>query len=112
MDWMSWKTWGLIGLVLVAIYAIYLFAAPAGIDQVSTTTVIERTPARSPRLTATPTRGVGTLHTEWLDKVTGSYQSERNLFAYIEPPPPPPPAPPKPAPTTAPVPLPLTLRPT
>jgi hypothetical protein len=35
------------------------------------------------------------LHVDWLDAQSGSYKSERNLFAYKEPPPPPPPPPPK-----------------
>lgn len=101
MDWMSWKTWSMIGLVLLAIFAIYSFATPAtssgdGNAEVTSPGDPERMSVRSPRITTTPSRGVGMLHTEWLDKVTGSYQSERNLFAYVEPPPPPPPAPPKP----------------
>src|SRR5262249_42266519 len=37
--------------------------------------------------------GVGVIHTEWLESQSGSYRSERNLFAYKEPPPPPPPPP-------------------
>ena len=101
MDWMSWKTWGVIGLILVAIFAIYSFASPPASSgpEIAASDTAERTPVRAPRVTATaPARGVGVLHTEWLDKVTGSYRSERNLFSYVEPPPPPPPPPPKPPP--------------
>ncbi|HEY8849196.1 MAG TPA: hypothetical protein VIO12_07880, partial [Thermoanaerobaculia bacterium] len=50
-------------------------------------------PTRVSRTVNAP--GVGTVHMEWLDAPSGSYRSERNLFAYKEPPPPPPP-PPKP----------------
>jgi len=98
MDWMNWKTWTTIGLALVAIFAIYTFAAtnrpvappvPAAAPQTAGTAV------RTPPVSAAP--GVGVIHTEWLDMQSGSYKSERNLFAYKEPPPPPPP-PPKPPP--------------
>ncbi len=100
MDWMSWKTWGIIGLALLAVFAIYSFAAPSAPAEsaIVSSETVGRTPARSPRVTAAPARGVGVLHSEWLDKVTGSYRSERNLFSYVEPPPPPPPPPPKPPP--------------
>jgi len=94
MDWMSWKTWAIIGLIIVGAYAIYAFAAtqsahtsePLSQPHATTTTAAPRTmTAQAP--------GVGVIHTEWLDTQSGSYKSERNLFAYKEPPPPPPPRP-------------------
>jgi len=92
MDWMSWKTWTIIGLIIVGLFAIYAFAA----------TQSARTPDLAP---ARPTPrsgrglmpnapGVGMIHKEWLEPQSGNYRSERNLFAYKEPPPPPPPPPP------------------
>jgi hypothetical protein len=92
MDWMSWKTWTIIGLIIVGLFAIYAFAA----------TQSARTPDLTPtRLTPRVDRGVmpnapgvGMIHKEWLEPQSGSYRSERNLFAYKEPPPPPPPPPP------------------
>jgi hypothetical protein len=100
MDWMNWKTWTIIGLIIVGLFAIYAFAAQS---------------ARTPEIVA-PTHptprtgrglqpnapGVGVVHMEWLETQSGSYRSERNLFAYKEAPPPPPPPPP-PAPTPVPV---------
>jgi hypothetical protein len=107
MDWMNWKTWTIIGAILIAVFAIYSFAsnssvtidptpAPAATGTPATTT------ARTPRLApGASTPGVPMLHIEWLDAQSGSYKSERNLFAYKEPPPkppepikPPPPPPP------------------
>lgn len=87
VDWMNWKTWATIGLILIAAFAIYAFS----------TTRDE--PAAGPQQTLTVRRGhliasapgVGRIHTEWLESQSGSYKSERNLFAYKEPPPPPPP---------------------
>lgn len=98
MDWMNWKTWTAAGLIIIAVFAIYTFAAPDGRG--------ERTPrpldvpagtrdVRSPQATIA---GVEPVHTEWLEGQTGSYRSDRNLFAFREPPPPPPPAPPPPPP--------------
>jgi hypothetical protein len=103
MDWMNWKTWTIIGLIIVALFAIYAFAA----------TQSARTPDLTPPPRPTTTRtagrglqpnapGVGMIHMEWLETQSGSYRSERNLFAYKEPPPPPPPPPP-PAPVPVPV---------
>jgi len=87
-DWMSWKTWTTIGLVIAAVFAIYTFAA---------NTRAPEAPAVSsarPVVQAVPNAaGAPVIHTEWLDAQTGSYKSDRNLFAYKEPPPPPPPPP-------------------
>lgn len=102
MDWMSWKTWTTIGLVLIAVFAIYTFAAtqshagdPIAGPAIATT---PRTPHPSARVRTVSAPGVGAVHTEWLDMQSGSYKSERNLFAFVEPPPPPAPAPPPPPP--------------
>lgn len=102
MDWMNWKTWTTIGLAIVAIFAIYTFAAtnhaaaPADVPARPAPRPVQRAAARTTAAQADPTGGVGSIHTEWLEMQSGSYKSERNLFAYKEPPPPPPPPPPKP----------------
>ena len=98
MDWMNWKTWTVAGVILIAIFAIYSFA--------STSSAVDPLPAATrPAAASRPhivksagTPGVPVVHMEWLDAQSGSYKSERNLFAYKEPPPPPPPPPPKPPP--------------
>ena len=94
MDWMNWKTWTIIGAILIAVFAIYSFASnsKSAIDPIPATT---RTPAattaRTPRTApGASTPGVPMLHKEWLDAQSGSDKSERNLFAYKEPPPKPP----------------------
>jgi hypothetical protein len=93
MNSMNWKTWTAAGLVLVAVFAIYTFAAPetqpgdAAVATTSASTSV--TPVRAPL--APP--GVEPVRMELLDAESGSYKSERNLFAYKEPPPPPPPPP-------------------
>ena len=94
MNWMSWKTWTGAGAILIAVFAIYTFAAPEPSAQ----------PAAVPGTRGTAnsaamrTPGVEPVHTEWLEAQSGSYRSDRNVFAYpappIPPPPPPPPAPP------------------
>ncbi len=107
MDWMSWKTWTIIGLIIVALFAIYAFAAThnARNNALQTVPPTTRTAAEAGPAVAP---GVGTVHMEWLETQSGSYRSERNLFAYKEPPPPPPPkfVPPPPAPVPVPVPQP------
>ena len=102
MDWMNWKTWTVIGVVIVAIFAIYTFAAtnrpaPAPAPAEATRPPAQRPAARTAAVPATAP-GVGMIHTEWLEMQSGAYKSDRNLFAYKEPPPPPPPPPPKPPP--------------
>jgi len=90
MDWMNWKTWTTVGVILIAIFAIYSFA--------STSKSVEPAPAATTAATAprpriaksANTTGLPVLHNEWLDAQSGSYKSERNLFAYVLPPPPPP----------------------
>ena len=95
MDWMNWKTWITIGVILLAVFAIYAFASNShdGGDAL-TPPATSSAPARTPRTAqSASTPGVPIVHMEWLDGQTGSYKSERNLFAYREPPPPPPPPP-------------------
>jgi hypothetical protein len=99
MDWMNWKTWIAVGAILLAVFAIYAFASNSrGIDANPAVAESAATAPRTPRTTMANTPGVPMLHTEWLDPQTGSYKSERNLFAFREPPPPPPPPPVKVAP--------------
>jgi hypothetical protein len=116
MDWMNWRTWAIIALILVGIFAIYTFASTQSAP------TADLRPARtaassSARAIGGIAPGVGAVHMEWLETQSGSYRSERNLFAYKEPPPPPPPRivvlppvqgppppPPPPPPPAAPVP--------
>jgi hypothetical protein len=96
MDWMNWKTWTVVAVIMIAVFAIYTFAAqdsrPA--DPVATATrVADGGPA-----TAVTTPGVEPVRLDLLEAESGSYKSDRNIFAYREPPPPPPPPPPKPPP--------------
>ncbi|MDP9360366.1 MAG: thrombospondin type 3 repeat-containing protein [Acidobacteriota bacterium] len=93
---MNWKTWTVIGAILIAIFAIYGYASnsrggdvPLPVPAATAAVSSMRTTARTPQIANTP--GVPTLHIEWLDAQSGSYRSERNLFAFKEPPPPPPP---------------------
>jgi Thrombospondin type 3 repeat len=101
MDRMNWKTWTTIGAILIAIFAIYAFASNSHGDDPTpeaapSTTAVAAARPRAPKSVSTP--GVPTLHIEWLDAQSGSYKSERNLFAFREPPPLPPPPQPKVAP--------------
>jgi hypothetical protein len=101
MDWMNWKTWSVVGVIIVAAFAIYTFAATdsarIATDDTAVVATARTTTARNTRAQA-PLPGVTPVHVEWLDGQTGSYRSERNLFAYREPPPPPPPPQPSPPP--------------
>lgn len=109
MDWMNWKIWTSAGLIIIALFAIYTFAAPdAPRDQAlpAKTTSAARAARVAPGAQAGKTAvaqqvnlvGVDRIHREWLDAQTGSYKSDRNLFAFREPPPPPPPPVPPPPP--------------
>lgn len=100
MDWMNWKTWTVVAVILIAVFAIYTFAAPDGGE---TTSVVTQPSAQSAAvkrpapLRAPP--GVDPVRLDLLEAESGSYKSDRNLFAYKEPPPPPPtPLPPPAAP--------------
>ena len=100
MNWMNWKTWAAIGAVLIAIFAIYGYASNYSGDTPGPSAVqtAPRTPAaKKPQGAAgsAGNTGLPILHTEWLEGQTGSYRSERNLFAFPAPPPPPPPPQPK-----------------
>jgi hypothetical protein len=107
MDWMSWKTWSLIGLIIVAL-ALYAFAATQSARTAEPAPNVALPSPRTPARTSTAAPGVGSVHMEWLDMPSGSYKSERNLFAYKEPPPPPPqPAPQPVVPVPVPVPVPV-----
>ena len=95
MNWMNWKTWAIIGVIAVGVFALYTFASTQNASA-SNPPGIGPSNATLRAMAAAP--GVGSVHMEWLDTQSGSYRSERNLFAYKEPPPPPPPPPPKPPP--------------
>ncbi|HKR66256.1 MAG TPA: thrombospondin type 3 repeat-containing protein [Thermoanaerobaculia bacterium] len=96
MNSMNWKTWTAAVLLLVAVvFAIYTFAAPESRDTVAaagTDRVADRTTV------GTQTPGVEPVRLDFLEAESGSYSSQRNLFAYKEPPPPPPPQPAPPPP--------------
>jgi hypothetical protein len=101
MDWMNWKNWTAAALILVVGFAIYTFASPERrtvepkAPQRSAVDVVEGSnppaSATPSRRTTAPTSGVTPIHMDWLEADTGSYRSDRNIFAYVEPPPPPPP---------------------
>ncbi len=99
MDWMNWKTWTVVAVALIAVFAIYTFASPdsdPGLAVVSTGTSGASGSRPAPML-APP--GVDPVRLDLLEAESGSYNSDRNLFAFKEPPPPPlPPPPPPPAP--------------
>ena len=101
MNWMNWKTLTAAAMILIAGFAIFTFAGPdtTPADPVTSTTDPEDTgaPGGTPvaRSTAgTRTPGVTPIRVDLLEAETGSYRSDRNIFAYIEAPPPPPPPPP------------------
>jgi hypothetical protein len=96
MDWMNWKTWTLAAVIMIAAFAIYTFAAPdfRRPDPVATAT----RPAADGPGAGTSTPGVEPVRLDLLEAESGSYKSDRNIFAYKEPPPPPPPPPVKPPP--------------
>lgn len=102
MDSKNWKTWTAGALLLIAAFAIYTAASPDTRDPlggtVATTTPSSKTAnaARTRGPVAPP--GVEPLRLELLEAESGSYKSDRNIFAYKEPPPPPPPPPVKPPP--------------
>ena len=99
MDWMNWKTWTVAGIVIIALFAIYTFASPDAPFVEKPVGAQAPSPVNKKTTVATvPPVGVDPIHFEWLDAQAGSYKSDRNLFAYKEPPPPPPPPPPKPPP--------------
>ena len=100
MDWMNWKTWTAAAVILIVVFAIYTFASP---DQGSELTTPAATTTRATTRTATPRPrplkappGVEPVRLDLLEAESGSYHSDRNLFAYKEPPPPPAPPPPPP----------------
>ncbi len=110
MDWMSWKTWTIMGLIIVALFAIYTFAATHNArsdNPIQTPRPATRTSAETPAVAP----GIGAVHMEWLESQSGSYRSERNLFAYKEPPPPPPKIVPPPVPVPVPAPVPQPPQP-
>ena len=111
MDWMNWKNWTAAALILVVGFAIYTFASPdrRHPESAATATVsavdaaegraVPSAPSTPARRTTAATPGVTPIRLDWLEADSGSYRSDRNIFAYVEPPPPPPPqAPPPPPP--------------
>lgn len=102
MNSMNWKIWTVAAVILIAVFAIYTFAAPDTGDAATNAPVPARGMTKSTRRgapvaaaarTQAPS-GVEPVQLHLLEAETGSYSSDRNLFAYVEPPPPPPPPPP------------------
>ncbi len=105
MNWMNWKTLSAVAMVLIVLFAIYTFASPdnAPAETPATTTDPEDTSVpgdstRARRTAASRTPGVTPIRIDLLEAESGSYRSDRNIFAYVEPPPPPPPKPEPPPP--------------
>jgi hypothetical protein len=105
MDWMNWKTWTAAALILIVGFAIYTFGSPdRGAEPAAAASPSDaledngKTTAVTPRRTTAPTPGVTPIRMDLLEAESGSYKSDRNIFAYVEPPPPPPPKPPEPPP--------------
>ncbi|MGZ4807783.1 MAG: thrombospondin type 3 repeat-containing protein, partial [Thermoanaerobaculia bacterium] len=92
---MNWKTWTVAAIAILAVFAIYTFAAP---ESMRPEAPAPATAAKQVASKPATLPGVEPIHLEWLDVQTGSYKSDRNLFAFREPPPPPPPPPPAPPP--------------
>lgn len=109
MDWMNWKTWIVAALILIVGFAIYSWAsdgrpaepvaAAPGIDPEADGTASAPATggtAGSNRRAATAPPGVTPVRLDLLEAESGSFKSDRNIFAYVEPPPPKPPPPPPP----------------
>lgn len=95
---MNWKNWTAAALILVIGFAIYTFASPdRSVDRTPEATATNA-PAGARKNAAAETSGVTPIQMELLEAESGSYKSDRNIFAYVEPPPPPPPQPPEPPP--------------
>ncbi len=87
MEKINWKTWAAAALLMVAAFAIYTAASPDPNHKSGTAQVAARRQSRpTPPLAAPP--GVEPVNTALLDAESGSFRSDRNLFAYKEPPPP------------------------
>ena len=80
-------------ILIVAVFAIFLFAGPEHpqtADSGAALAVAHTSTAKTKRaddVVAPP--GVEPVRLDLLDAESGSYKSQRNLFAYKEPPPPP-----------------------
>ena len=96
MDWMNWKNWTAAALILVIGFAIYTFASPDRSSEPAPTPAAA-TASNGTRPVAAPP-GVTPVRLDLLEAESGSYKSDRNIFAYVEPPPPPPPPAPAPPP--------------
>ena len=99
MDWMNWKTWITAALILIVGFAIFTFASPDRVAKPATPPAAGTAAAESASSKpAVSTPGVTPIRMDLLEAESGSYKSDRNIFAYVEPPPPPPPPPPAPPP--------------
>jgi hypothetical protein len=92
----NWKTWTAAGLLLIAVFAIYTFAAPERSGEPATVAIAPPRGAAANLNAPAPTPGVEPVRLDLLEAESGSYKSDRNLFAFKAPPPAPPPPPPPP----------------
>ena len=98
MDWKSWKTWSLLTGVALALIAIYAFAYPAGLLRETESSPGTPTVAGNNTAGENPVEAESLVRLELIEPQPSSYEIDRNLFAFVEPPPPPPPPAPKPPP--------------
>ncbi len=97
MDWTNWKSWTLTGGAILALFTIYTFASPDATLKRETMKVNSaaqpdpRRPAGAPPAPQSGIPGVEPVHREWLDRQSGTFRSDRNLFTFVERPAPPPP---------------------
>lgn len=98
MDWKNWKTWSLLTAVVLALLVIYAFGNPAGLlRDVNTSPATDTTPAGASQ-GESPVEAESLVRLEMVEPQASSYEIDRNLFGFVEPPPKPPPPPPKPPP--------------
>lgn len=97
MDWKNWKTWSLLSGVALALAAIYAFAYPAGLLREPDVIPAIDGPLPTGETQSPRVRGESLVRVDMLTPQTASYEIDRNLFGFVEPPPPAPEPPPKPA---------------
>ena len=104
MNWMNWKTLTAAAMILVVGFAIYTFGSPDNPPSEPAPAAIDPEDISAPatpgarRTAASRTPGVTPIRLDLLEAESGSYHSDRNIFAFVEPPPPPPPKPAPPPP--------------
>jgi Thrombospondin type 3 repeat len=82
MRWQNWKVWAGVAVLLVAVYTIYTFAAPAGQEAAAPVHLTQSHAELAATLPIDPVR------MDLLEPHPSKHKSDRNLFAFVEPPPP------------------------